>query len=466
MGIPTVVVDLEDQHNMIQQVSLQYGVPKLRFLPASRTVHGEEDVSNFIEPMLEMLTKPLTEEEKESGMHMPSVARVLFEGTLEEAEEFYQQTKYIPHPMNAPIAVYTDGLPIVIPTEERVAAMLKGTSHKPDEIITHQTDRGGKKGDVVRFAPMEKTATVEKVAVNAVMAGCKPEHLPVVLAMAESGCGTGTTTFFGQWACVSGPIVREIGMNCGVGMLDPGNPANMPIGRAYQLMALNLGGAVPGVNRMNAIGSPFNSGGCCFAENVDGLPEGWKGLNEEYGFGKDESMILVMNSGGYIIGNQFSPGGYRAFQKSGHGGMARRMDVKGIPGPHNWLEYLVPEIWAGREGGYTFIMVPEMAQHLKDIGFNSKDEVYEWLWEKSKEPLKKYRLRSWPDESTNGWLGIEKTSGKRWKELPEDYMVPLVNDPTDNCIVIGGGDEEICQQLAGRRGQLGLAPAFSIDAWR
>ena len=65
MGIPTVVVDLEDQHNMIQQVSLQYGVPKLRYLAASRTLHGEEDVDIFIEPMLEMLTKPLTEEEKE-----------------------------------------------------------------------------------------------------------------------------------------------------------------------------------------------------------------------------------------------------------------------------------------------------------------------------------------------------------------------------------------------------------------
>jgi hypothetical protein len=231
-------------------------------------------------------------------------------------------------------------------------------------------------------------------------------------------------------------------------------------------MAINLGGAIPGVNRMNAIGSPFNSGGTCFAENADGLPPGWKGMNEEYGFGKDESVIFVMNSGGYVIGNQFSPGGYRAFQKSGHGGMARRMDVKGIPGPHNWLEYLVPELWAGREGGYTLVMIPEMAHHLYEIGFKSKDEVYQWLWEKSKEPLHKYRLRSWPDEGTNGWLGIEKTSGKRWKELEQDYMVPLVDKPTDSFILVGGGDEEICLQMCGRSGNLENAPVFSIDAWR
>jgi len=465
-GIPCAIVDLEDQHEMVKQNALTYGVPKLRFLAASRTIHGELDVDRFMEPMLKMLTDPLTDEEKEGGMHNPPFQRVLFEGTMEEAEKIYYQTEYVPHPLRAPISIYTDGLPIILPTEERVAEMLKGTSHDPGEIITYQLDRLGNKGKVIRFIPMERTATVEKVAVNAVMAGCKPEHLPAVLAMAESGCGTGTTTFWGQWCCISGPYASEIGMNSGVGMLDPGSPANMPIGRAYQLMAINLGGARPGVNRMNAIGSPFNSGGCCFAENAEGLPPGWKGINEEYGFGKDESVMFVMNSGGYIIGNQFSPGGYRAFQKSGHGGMARRMDVKGIPGPHNWLEYLVPELWAGREGGYTFVMVPEMAQHLYEIGFKSKEEVYDWLWEKSKEPLHKYRLRSWPDEGTNGWLGIEKTSGKRWKELEQDYMVPIVDEPTDCFIIVGGGDEEICLQMCGRHGKLDDAPIFSIDAWR
>ena len=76
----------------------------------------------------------------------------------------------VPEPLNAPIAVYTDGLPIVLPTEERVAEMLKGTSHRPDEMVTYQSDRSGsyggakKKGDLVRFQPRKWTATVEKVA--------------------------------------------------------------------------------------------------------------------------------------------------------------------------------------------------------------------------------------------------------------------------------------------------------------
>ena len=473
-GIPTMVVDYEDQHNMMRSNALKFGVPGLRFVAASRTLPGPEDAARLIRPIMDGLTMPLTEKEQESGIYAPPQERFVLEGTMEEGEAFFQQTKFISHPVNAPLAVYTDGLPVVLPTEERVRKMLAGTSHKPDEIITYLADsRGGKKGDEVMFLPKLRNATVEKVAIAAVMAGCKPADLPVVLAIAESGVGVGTTVFFSQWACVSGPIVKEIGMNSGVGMIGPGNPANSAIGRAYQLMAINIGGAVPGVNRMN-FGSPFNIAGTCFAEREDGLPPGWKGLNEEHGFKKNESMVLVGLATGGLYGAQFSPGGYRSLQRSGHGGVARRLGVKGVPGPHNWLEYIVPDIWAGREGGFIFVMAPEMANHLCDIGFSSKDDVYKWLYEKSFEPLGKYKNRSWPDEApTQGWLGIERTSGKHWKELSDDYMVPLVSSPTQNCIIIAGGDEEVCLEIGGGRyipdphevDRFG-ATAFSIDAWR
>jgi len=83
-----------------------------------------------------------------------------------------------------------------------------------------------------------------------------------------------------------------------------------------------------------------------------------------------------MNGGSVLGAGQFSPGGYRALQKSGHGGLARRLDVKGKPGPHNWLEYLMPSLLASREGGTAFIMIPEMARHLCEYGFKTKDDVY------------------------------------------------------------------------------------------
>jgi len=477
-GIPTVVIDFSDQVEVVKQQALESGVPAIRSVHASRTLPGPADADRIVVLILEELTRPLTAREKESGIHNPDSPRVLFEGSLEEADVFYHQSRMVPYPLNAPIALYTDGLPVRIPTEERVLEMLKGTNHRPDEFITYQTSREGtivaekevgerKKGDLVKFPPMNMTATVERVAVNAVMAGCKPEHLPVVLAMAESGCPTGTTTFHGQWVCVSGPIVNEIKMNSGYGMLDPGSPVNVPIGRAYQLMGINLGGAVPGVNRMNAIGNPFNTGGTCFAERAEGMPPGWKGMNEEYGFGKDESVIMCMNGLFGIQGRQFSPGGYRAFQKSGHGGIARRLNVKGKPGPHNWLEYIVPGLWANQEGGWTFVMVPEMARHLYEYGFKSKEAVYEWLWKKSFMPVKEYRNYSWTDLRTNGWMGIEKTSGKPWKELPDDYMVPAAgDDPSNFLIIVAGGEEEVCLELGGRLPDIVADPVFSIDAWR
>jgi len=457
---------------MVAQTALASGIPHARWVHASRLLPGPQDVDQWLDKVFDALTVPLTEEEKQSGRWEPTSAdRIIFEGTMDEAEEFFHQTEWVPHPVNAPIALYTDGLPVRIPTEERVAEMLKGTSHKPDELISHQREWRGwdlktyAKGDPVKFHPMGWTATVEKVAACAVMAGCKPEYFPAVLAIAESGCYIASTHTFGQWMCVSGPFAKEVGMSSGCGMLGPGNVANSTIGRTYEIMARNLGGAIPGVNRMTSIGSPFEGSRCC-AENADALPPGWEGLNEEHDFKKDESVIMVIphvNDG--IRGVQFSPGGYRAFQKSGHGGMARKLGVKGIPGPHNWLEYLIDDFWAGREGAKTIIMIPEMAQHLYEYGFKTKDAVYEWLYKQSYMPVGRYRHYSWVDLHTNGWLGVERSSGKPWKELPDDYLVPAAEDPYAFCIVVGGGDEEVSHQISSYR-HLGIDPFYSIDAWR
>ncbi len=474
-GIPTVLIDFEDQDEFVKQEARTIGVPHLRYMHASRIVRGPADVDSFLDSMFDGLTRPLTDEEKEEGMWTPQEPRILFEGTLEDAEEFYMQAERLPGLLNAPYAKYTDGFPIVVPTEERVMKMLEGTSHKPDELITLQADMpvtavpeaiGAepimKKGEAVRYMPMRRVATVEQVAVNAVMAGCKPEYFPVVLAIAEASAGTGDGRD-GQGFIVSGPIAEEIGMNFGFGHFGPGNPANKTIGRTTNLMWRNLGGAIPSVTVTSNWGdNPATNGGFCFAEYAGGLPEGWLGLNEEYGYKKDESIVMATHPGSFGIGQHFMPGVYRALQKDGHGAMARYLDVKGVPGPHNWLEYLAVGLWSAREGGITLVMVPEMAQHLVDIGFKSKDDVCEWIWKKSFEPVKEYRMRGAPDFATNGWTSIERTSGKPWKELDPDYMVPAGgNFPRANLVLVCGGEEETCHRFAGGHG-----PVFSIDAWR
>lgn len=169
---------------------------------------------------------------------------------------------------------WSDGLPVVPPTEARVLRMLEGTSRAPDE-------------PVATVPPDLVEVTVEQVAVNAVLAGCKPEYLPVVLAAVEAACtdtfnmhGLLATTYFsGPILIVNGPIAARIGMNAANNVLGQGNRANLTIGRALQLVVRNLGGGRPastagratqGVD-MALMGSPSKLG-LCFAEREDGSP--------------------------------------------------------------------------------------------------------------------------------------------------------------------------------------------------
>ena len=161
---------------------------------------------------------------------------------------------------------WTDGLPVVPPTEARVLAMLKGTHRAPD--------------DVVAVVPPDLVpCTVEKVAINAVLAGCLPEHLPVVLAAVEAACtdafnihGVLATTFpTGPVLVVNGPVRKAIGMNSGGNALGQGNRANATIGRALQLVVRNVGGGRPGEVDRATQGQPGKYS-FCFAEAEEASP--------------------------------------------------------------------------------------------------------------------------------------------------------------------------------------------------
>ena len=180
---------------------------------------------------------------------------------------------------------WSDGLPVVPPTAERVFRMLQGTSRDP--------------GEAVALVPPDlASCTVEKVAVNAVMAGCRPEYLPVVLAALEGACtddfnmhGLLATTFFsGPVLIVNGPIAREIGMNSAVNVLGQGNRANLTIGRALQLVVRNVGGGIPGGVDRATLGNPGKLS-YCFAEDEEGSC--WEPLSVERGLGPGVSAVTV-----------------------------------------------------------------------------------------------------------------------------------------------------------------------------
>ncbi len=180
---------------------------------------------------------------------------------------------------------WSDGLPVIPPTPIRVMRMLKGTNRAPDELIG-------------KIPPDYVPCTIEKVATNAVMAGCKPEYFPTVLASVEAAlqdrfCMHGllcTTYFSSPVMVVNGPVTKQIGMNSGVNALGQGNRANATIGRALQLLIRNVGGGIPGSIDRATLGNPGKYT-FCFAE--DESDSDWPSLAMDRGYKREDSVISL-----------------------------------------------------------------------------------------------------------------------------------------------------------------------------
>ncbi|WP_345412250.1 hypothetical protein [Actinomycetospora chlora] len=209
--------------------------------------------------------------------HELAARRVELAGLEDEAEALYDRG-------------WTDGLPVVAPTPPRVLRMLAGTTRASDEVVA-----------VV--PPNLVPATVEKVAINAVLAGCRPEYLPVVLAAVEAACAEefnahgllATTWGAGPAVLVHGPIARRIGVNAGGNALGQGTRANATIGRALQLVIRNVGGGRPGEVDRATLGQPGKVG-LCFAEDEDASP--WEPLSVSRGVPAGASAVTVFAAEG------------------------------------------------------------------------------------------------------------------------------------------------------------------------
>ena len=180
---------------------------------------------------------------------------------------------------------WTDGLPVVPPTEARVLRMLEGTTRAPDDVVA-------------TVPPDLVPVTVEKIAINAVLAGYKPEYLPVVIAAVEAACTDefnihgvlATTMPVGPVLIVNGPIRLALGMNAGVNVFGQGNRANLTIGRALQLVIRNIGGGRPGGVDRATHGNPGKVS-FCFPEDEEGSP--WEPLSVSRGFAPGANTVTL-----------------------------------------------------------------------------------------------------------------------------------------------------------------------------
>jgi len=256
------------------------GMPGVRVIgtPIACESTVAEDIQAGIDGALDQiiaaLTDPLTEEEKSPDKFVETPSRIALTGTLEEVNEFFYRKGW------------GDGLPILPPTEEAVADMMTGTDLPPDHVVTKLIPRMGK-------------ATVEKIAVNAVMAGALPTHMPVLIAAVDalSDPKTRFDTFevsTGSWApllVINGPIRNDIHINCSSGMMSPGNMANAAIGRAIGLIVKNIGGARKGIEDMGTLGDAMKYS-LVIGENEENSP--WDPLHVDFGYEKTDSTVTVM----------------------------------------------------------------------------------------------------------------------------------------------------------------------------
>src|SRR5262245_15288806 len=287
-GIPTVGVHVHVFARLVESTVRTNGMPNARqaFVPAPMFnqppavlrgyIEGEDAVNGgaFMERVFGLLMRPLADGDERGAVWDRSTPRLVEPDTEQNLNQLFRENHW------------TDYLPIVLPTEDRVEAMLRGTSRSPDEVV-------GKHRPTVGMEVWE--STVEKVAVNAVMAGAAPEHFPVILALCASG-DTGrqsSMSSMGNMVVVNGPIRNEIGMNSGIGAMGPYNHANSVIGRAFGIASQNLqGGSVPGLSYGGSQGCNLSYNCCTFAENEERSP--FQPYHVYRGHQPDESTVSVL----------------------------------------------------------------------------------------------------------------------------------------------------------------------------
>jgi hypothetical protein len=339
-GKPAATYVFEHFANDAMSAASSKGMPVIRIVPetivSESTAKAAIDtaVAAAFDNVIAVLTEPLTREEKSPVSREPEhPARLVFKGTLAEVNRFFYQRGW------------TDGLPIIPPTEEAVAEILTGAGLPADKLVEKLEPRQGK-------------ATVERIAVNAVMAGCLPTHMPLLIAgvhalAANPVCGmmAASTGSFAPFWLVNGPVAKDVNLRATYGATSPGDIANAAFGRAMGLITKNIRGIRKQVEDMGVLGNPGKYSWVA-AENEENSP--WEPFHVSRGFKKEESTVSLM------------------FPQSFQQMMPFSTDDKGI------LATIVGSVVPARQGAFAVLLTPNNARALAEGGF-SRQSVKEFI---------------------------------------------------------------------------------------
>ena len=324
----------------------------------------------------------------------------------------------------------TDGLPVVPPTPERVAAAVAASGLSADHVVSD-------------IPPLNAPATVEKIAVNAVMAGCIPEAMPVLVAAIDAFCdpqmnahGVQTTTNpVGPMVVVNGPIRNRLGFNYGAGCFGPGSHANATVGRALRLALVNIGGAIPGDVDKAPLGWPGKATSLCVAENEEASP--WPPYHTDVGFGADDDVVTVLAVNGMwpITDMHHEPEQVLHHVTNG-------LAISGPCGGHD----------APNPFPTVLVMSPVIAEMVASL-MPTKQELQEHLFAEARVPLDFYpTYRHQPTRDVLENLGV----------AIENDRVPIVLSPDHFVILVAGGAGGL--QSAGLSCMLGMPTSRAVAA--
>jgi hypothetical protein len=330
--------------------------------------------------------------------------------------------------------------------------MLKATSRKPDEWV----------GQMRPSPPHEAWYyTVEMVAVNAVMAGAKPEYFPTILAIASKGLTSmfSSTSSFARMVVVNGPVVKEIGMNTSIGALGPNNRANSSIGRCWTLISKNLGGSgKPGETYLGSQGNQLNYNNLCFPETEEGLPAGWNPLHVQKGFKKSDSVVSLFSGWSFNDIAWYSP-------------LPQHEVIRG------WLEHF----FSFGTTQATLVLDPIVAADVAAKGYPTKEAFTKYLADNTGTPGWLYWSQN-ANALKQAQSGVEPYAS--WYKQGQGAVVPVSRykrggggvarntafmaskdrgEPSNSIeiVVTGGGTNTFWSG-----GDFGYAGSASVDQWR
>jgi hypothetical protein len=447
LGKPGVAIFGEHLMYNAKTASEHLGMPSVRMapLPSMEFYPNRASAENMmpcaeavLDDIIDALTRPIQPSEKEAGLKpkktAPDMVRITGDSLESAYEKFYQVFMH---------NEWGDGLPLVPPTPYNVEQMLKATRLSPDTVLgTIKAPDGS--SDLANV-------TVEKVAVNAVMAGAKPEYFPVIVAAMEgiSDRGFSHHVFssdgsFNLFIAVSGPIVKKINMHSGTGLLGHGWRANNTIGRAVRLCMNNIGHLKPGRLDTALTGRASSHTFYVLAENDELSP--WAPYHTVRGLRAEESYVTVSGIG---LGGEFTIYG---------GGTGGAWTVEGVlesivdkiaPNRLMFSAYM-PGIGAGafaRPFNYIFVLSPDTAQELKKRGF-TRQSLQDYIIDKTSvhyEDLSEAEIQGLKrrlSEKSEAFGGTDNIPEDRiplfWENLKSGGKIPVIVSPEHLNIFVSG----------------------------